>query len=65
MDNSDTSATSATSTDHESSVNVGGRPKGTTSSATHDLKNKIEIATQEALEKLREIREKMKREGRD
>jgi hypothetical protein len=66
--NSDDSETSTTTSnvstsDEDSTINIGGHPKGTTASASHDLKCRIEVVTKESVVKLKELREKMKKEG--
>ncbi len=63
-DNSETSTTSldSTSDDDLTYNNIGGHPKGTTASASHDLKCRIEVATKVSVDKLKQLREKMKKE---
>jgi hypothetical protein len=63
-DNSETSTASNDSTSRDdTTINFGGRPKGTTTSAGHNLKCRIEVATKETVDKLKQLREKMKKEG--
>ncbi len=66
--NSDDSETSTTTSnvstsDEDSTINIDGHPKGTTASASHDLKCRIEVVTKESVVKLKELREKMKKRG--